>query len=558
MPARPLAIAVAAVASLLITTPALAQGSGVLLPGQVERQFKSLPQPRDAGALPPVPGTSEAGPEQADAIRFTLRDIAVEGAQQLPPETVEALTAPLLGREISLSDLYRLAARLSARYREAGFLLSQVIVPAQTVDDGRARLQAVEGFIDTVHLEGGTADERDLITRYAMKIRNTRPLTQAALERYMLLINDLPGIFAYATLAPSKDRFAAADLHIHLSERRFDAGLTVDNRGGRTLGTTRLIADLAAANVLGLHENTALKAVASPGGELAFVSLRHDQQIGSEGGRLSLSLSTSRAEPDDQSFIPLDLETRSNGLEVGYSHPLIRSRSRNLYVRASLAGHDGEERVFGNRDREDHVRSVRLAMTYDFVDRGGATSIIDFEASQGLNALGASDNGDPLLTRSGGRVDYRKLNLFAARLQDIGRRWSLLTALSAQYAFDELLSSELYAFGGEPFGRGYDPSELVGDHGAAAKVELRYAGQWGLAVPVPYQIYGFYDIGRVWSRTDDTPGGDPSAASLGLGTRLSFGRHFNGFIELARPLTRPIAAEQDKSTRFYAGFSARM
>jgi len=121
-----------------------------------------------------------------------------------------------------------------------------------------------------------------------------------------------------------------------------------------------------------------------------------------------------------------------------------------------------------------------------------------------------------------------------------------------------LLSSELFAFGGEPFGRGYDPSELVGDHGAAGKLELRYAGQFALGQPMSYQAYGFYDIGRVWSRTPGQEAGDQSAASAGIGARIVFGPSFNGFIEFARPLTRPVAAEGAKDARIYAGISARM
>ncbi len=537
---------------------ALAQGAGIVLPGQVERQFRMLPQPRTDARLPETPPAAEAMPANAESIRFSVRQIAVDGATRLPDGTVESLTAPYLAHEISLADLYRLAAALTSAYRDAGYLLSQVIVPAQEIRDDVVRLQAVEGFIDQVKIVGGDADDRDLVARFGMKIRSERPLTSAVLERYMLLVNDLPGVFAYATLLPSREQFAAADLHIHLTERRVDAGVTIDNRGGRVLGTERIIADLAVANLLGRRDNTSIKAVASPGGELAYAAVRHDQPIGSEGGRLGLTVSGTRAKPEQNGFVALELETRSRGWELGYLHPALRSRRENVYLRAALDAHDGEERVFGIRDREDHVRSLRLGLTWDFQDALGGTNILDIEGSAGLQAFGASRNGDPLLTRDGGRTDYSKLAFFAARLQDLAPRWSLLTALAGQHAHTALLSSELFAFGGEPFGRGYDPSELVGDHGAAAKLELRYAGQFDPGRPMSYQAYGFYDIGRVWSRTPGQAGGDASAASVGIGARVVFGPSVNGFIEIARPVTRRVAAEGDEDARIYAGFSARM
>lgn len=549
--------ALIAVLGLTTAATALAQGAGIVLPGQVERQFRLLPEPRRSTELPATPSPAKAMPPGAEAIRFTLRRIEVVDATQLDVDELDELIAPYLAREISLADLYELADKLGVRYREKGFLLSQVLVPAQEIKDGQAKLQAVEGYVDQLVIEGGAADERDLVTRYAMKIRAARPLTDAVLERYMLLINDLPGVFAYATLSPSEEQFAAADLHIHLSERTLDAGWSIDNRGGRVLGTERLILDVAAAGLFGRRENTAAKVVFTPGGELNYAALQHDHPISDDGGRLSLAVSATRARPREDSFVPLDLETRSQSFDVAYGYPLVRSRNRNLLARARLSGHDGEERVFGVKDREDRVRSLRLGFTYDTSRRAG-TTVVDVEASFGLNTLGASDGDHPLLTRPGGRIAYQKLNLFAAHLMDLSERWSVLAAVTGQFAYDPLLSSELFAFGGEPFGRGYDPSELVGDHGAASKIELRYSGQWPLAhAPVPYQIYGFHDLGRVWSRVEGDAEGDRSAASIGVGARVLFGR-LNGFVEVARPLTREVAAEQSKGARVYAGLSARL
>jgi hemolysin activation/secretion protein len=546
----------------LVTASAagLGQGAGIVLPGQIERQLRSLPQPRGIGA---VPGATDELPQQvipsgADAIRFTLNAIDVADALALSSSDIARRTAPYLNREISLADLYRLADELSAVYRENDYLLAQVIVPAQEIIDGRVRLQAVEGYIDAVRVTGESVGDDDLVIRYADRIRRQRPLTNATLEHYMLLINDLPGVFATATLSPSPDRFGAADLTIDLARRQFDAGIDFDNRGGKVLGNARVLADAGIANLFGRHDNSSVRTVLSPGGELRYIALRHDQPVGAEGGRIGIGYSDTRARPEEQSFIPLKLETRSQQVELGYSYPLKRSRAENRYLRATLTAFDGREYVFGVKDREDRLRSLRLGLTWDLVGNHNETWIVDAEASFGLDILGASDNGDPLLTRPAGQVDYRKVELFTARLQDLSRHWSVLAALNGQYAFDPLLSSELFAFGGESFGRGYDPSELVGDHGLAGKLELRYAALWELPRTIPLQAYGFYDIGRVWAHREAPLQFDASAASAGLGTRLVFGGQVNGFIELSKPLTRDLAAEGNRDLRLYAGISIRL
>ena len=40
--------------------------------------------------------------------------------------------------------------RMSARYRNDGYILSQVIVPAQSVEGGVVRLQAIEGHVAAI------------------------------------------------------------------------------------------------------------------------------------------------------------------------------------------------------------------------------------------------------------------------------------------------------------------------------------------------------------------------------------------------------------------------
>ncbi len=242
---------------------------------------------------------------------------------------------------------------------------------------------------------------------------------------------------------------------------------------------------------------TGLKAVTTGNGELAFAVLSHNQWIGFEGGKLGVSYSASRSKPEEMSIIPLNLETTSNSLNISYSHPIKRSREENLYLRATLGIHDGETKIFGVRDTEDHLRSIRLGLTYDKADILAGINTLDIEYSHGLKGNGASKNNDPFLSRAQGRVDYSKATIYAARLQLIGSGWSALAAFNGQYAFTNLLASELFGFGGEQFGRGYDPSELVGDHGAALKFELRHSGAIANAT---YTAYGFYDVGQVRQR----------------------------------------------------------
>ena len=60
-----------------------------------------------------------------------------------------------------------------------------------------------------------------------------------------------------------------------------------------------------------------------------------------------------------------------------------------------------------------------------------------------------------------------------------------MAALSGQWASGPLYSSEEFGYGGKNFGRAYDQSELTGDHGVAASVEVDYAG-WSAGRPMAF------------------------------------------------------------------------
>ncbi|QKQ25389.1 ShlB/FhaC/HecB family hemolysin secretion/activation protein [Candidatus Reidiella endopervernicosa] len=252
----------------------------------------------------------------------------------------------------------------------------------------------------------------------------------------MLLINDLPGMFARATLSASKSEFGAADLTIHFERDTVSGGVAFDNRGGEALGPLRVVADLKLNNLLSLFERTALMVAQAEGQEMQYASISHEQQLGREGTKIKIDYSALRAEPENLSFIPLEQEVESDSANLIVSHPMIRSRKQNLYLRTGLTMHNGTTRLFGAKMIDEQLRVARLGLTYDRIDSSGATNLIDVEVSQGLNGLGSSENGDLLLSRADGSVDFSKLTLYLARLQPLSSHWSLLATVNGQYAFD--------------------------------------------------------------------------------------------------------------------------
>ena len=529
---------------------------GTVQPGQIEQQF--TPEPKIRAGRPArigVPELDQPVPSEAKDIRFRLTKIIIEGVTVYPEGELLSTYQNLLNKEILLSEIYQLASSLTTKYRNDGYILSCVIVPVQVIESGEVRLRAIEGYVTSVTVEGVDCDWRKLVEHYAEEIKKSRPLKNTVLERYLLLMNDLPGSFAQATIKPSQSEPGASEMTVQYTQHKVQGGLYADNRGGESLGPMRISGDLTFNSLLGLQESTTLRLVSSGNGRLKCGFLEHEENIGPDGGTLNLSASVVRAEPKEMLFIPLDLETSSETYKVAYDYPLIRSRSENLFVRCSFYGHNGKTEIFGIEDTRDRIRAFQLGATYDRADALHGINILDIELTQGIDGLGSSDNDDMMLSRQSGRVDFTKAKLYAARLQSFTTQWSVLAAVNGQYAWTDLLSSELYSFGGEPFGRGYDPSELVGDHGVAGKLEVRFTDTFTRGFPFSYTIYGFYDVGIVYQRTPIGVDRSESAASTGLGLRVNLGQYVSCYAEVAKPLTRDVSAEENRDARGYGGIS---
>lgn len=162
-------------------------------PGRLRERFESQPQPGRA----PEPTTdkrerAEAMPDSFKSLRLTLKTIRIEGATVVPVSRLQAQADTYTGREVTGSEILELLSSLTAIYRNAGYILSLVIVPPQTISDGTLTLSVIEGYIDRVNIQAGEgvdASLRERLTEIGENIRASRPIQAAVLERYLLIAN---------------------------------------------------------------------------------------------------------------------------------------------------------------------------------------------------------------------------------------------------------------------------------------------------------------------------------------------------------------------------------
>ena len=511
--------------------------------GQIERGFRTRAVPQATRDGPVFEGGRAVPPDEAGELSLVLRRVVIEGSTVYADQELERLYEDRLGQEITLAEVFRIADEITAKYRNDGYILSRAILPPQTIAEGEVRIRIVEGYVNEVRIEGNLREQeqRLLLNAYAAAIENSRPLSTKDLERYLLFIDDLPGISSEAVLRPARDVPGASDLVIVVNDQGMENFARIDNRGSKFNGPGRLWLGADFSSLIEAYDRTTLRAIAAGENakELAYLEVGHERPFGVDGKKLKLQINLTDSSPG-HSLRSLDVESKSYSFRVGVSNPLVRSRARNWSLHGEFVIRDNETTIFGNRLSKDRVRFASVGALYDSVDRFGGINMFEAYLDQGLGILGASKPGSTELSRERARPSFTKVRLTASRLQRLGNSWTLLASITSQFATTSLPASEEFGVGGEHCGRAYDTSEVTGDDGACLSLELRYGRDVGGRYLKGYQAYGFYDVGRVRRKNPGALGKTASLTSAGIGARVNFTDRLSGSIEIAWPQDRHV------------------
>lgn len=352
-------------------------------------------------------------------------------------------------------------------------------------------------------------------------------------------------------------------MFVTIHEKHVDAFANVNNRGTRYIGPTQFLAGVQLHNLLGVYETTnAEYETVSNTSELQYGQFSSNVPIGSEGLVIGVGGNYARARPG-WTLASLDLDSRIVSASVNLLYPIFRTRESNWTLNASLLGRNYTTDSLGQQLSQDNIREITLGITYDFADSflHGAVNLINLGVGQGLSGLGSTPENSKTSSRPGVPPDFTRLYMTLSRLQQLYPSWSWLFAATGQFAGSRLFTSEQFGYGGDPFGRAYDPSELLGDSGVSFRTELQFTPLVHATSLTGTQLYGFYDIGQIWNRHECGCGNpepqEASGASAGAGVRANLGPYVSASVEVAKPLTRDVATYQNKDARFFGSLTFR-
>ncbi len=498
--------------------------------------------PPDAGSLlrelpPPPPATAPArkpglrvapGPDGKlpDSAPFEVRKLQISGHTRFDTATLHALVAEAEGQRLTLRQLDAFVGRITAFYRQAGYPLAQALIPAQTVSEGVLRIEVIEARFGTVSVDNRSRVATPLLQDTLGALRPGEVVTQAVLERSLLLLSDLPGVDTASLLRPG-EAVGSSDLVVRVEPGAgFSGRLTADSHGNRYTGNARLSADLNLYNPLGRGDVLSVFALSS-GARMKDGRLSYEAPLNGQGTRLSGSVSALSYQLGDSAA---DLQAHGTA-RVGslvLSHPLVRSEAFSLRAMAQIERTTLRDHVDSTGIRNDrHVGLATLGLSGDRTDGGAWGGVSGWSLGATRGRVGFDDAAAELADAGSAATQGRftRWNLFALHYQPLRPGTLLVLSLSAQRANGNLDSSQRFSLGGPTRVRAYQGGSQSGDSGQRVSLELRQAvaalpgastaaGQWQAVV--------FIDSGHVRISQRPWSAGPNGATLQGAGLGLNW------------------------------------
>jgi len=523
-------LAGAAVSCLAWPALARAQGAPASLQSSPLPHILPPAAPPVGGAVPSfaAPGREAALPD----VSIPVRQVSIVGATAFAPAVLQAEVSGFAGHSVKLARLEAARRALVALYRAHGYVLSTVTLDIDA--QGNVQFVVTEGHIVAVKLSRDIGPAGSMVLAFLNHLTELRPVSEDALERWLLLASQIPGVSVHAVLQADAQDPGALTLVAEVSRQSVSALATADDRSFRDTGPAEGLLVLDANSATALGEQTEISLFHTSGGTDNFGQASESFYLGADGLRLQLYGAAGRAWPGG-ALREIGYESVLQSFGGALSDPVILKRDESLIVTGHFDATENEVNTAGLRTSVDNLRVARAAAQYAWQDlwagdtRDGLSSVI-LQYSEGIPALGASPDARPAgdAGRLGEKIDFWKLNASIGRTQTLfnptpDSNVALRLEAGGQYASDILPSGEEFDLGGSRFTRGFYSGEISGDRAAyaTAELELNEGYQFTLlkqSFDAGAQFYGFYDWGESWSNlAADAP---HRLAAAGGGVRL--------------------------------------
>jgi hemolysin activation/secretion protein len=256
-------IALSAATFALASLPLSASAQGVPAPSQVAPPVIAPPPAAGRIAIPQVPAGTQI-PPQAKKLTFKLLGFDIRGEFEEFAAKRHELEAPLVGKTVTVAEIFEFADQLQQIYAKAGYPLVRIVLLPQELDGAaRIKLNIIDGFVERLDVDALPLQVQGRVATVLARLLNKTHLTQAELERRLLIAGETPGLTLNATFAPGQE-IGGSILVLTGRYRPVSMSVYMDNAMPEVFGTGQGVVSASANSVLGLGEQVTVQAAGLP------------------------------------------------------------------------------------------------------------------------------------------------------------------------------------------------------------------------------------------------------------------------------------------------------
>jgi hemolysin activation/secretion protein len=523
-----------------------------------------------AAAFSAEPGDNITGPEPKTLVKtFSFDKEGLFTAQEL-----EAVLGKYRDKELSITDLKKIADELTDLCRKKGYITSMVYVPEQEIIDNTVKFNVTEGLVGNVEVEKPKHSKAGAIEK-RLSVKQGQLLNSKKLEINLRRINKQPDRKMHAVLIPGAT-VGTSDILLKVDEEKSPQHFYTEfnNRGTKNTSKNRWGMTYVNSNFSGVDDILSLRVIGNKDVDVYSGSIAYDFPITGSNTRLGAYAAYSRADIGGQ-FAVLSPEGRAKVWGLYLSHPWLdekffhKASGTDLTLTGNLTvGFDSisvYNKILSQETSHDELRVFKTGVDFEETDNLGRSELSS-EMYAGLpNFLGSMDEHDASASRLNAGGDFQKYVQSITRITRLPASSFLVNAFKYQFSSFSLVNSEQMLLGGADTVRGYPENEYLADYGWVNTVELRVPAFFiPPAAKVPFdkkksfladavQLVGFLDAGKGHLNNPGTgEAGNKYLVGAGFGIRFNFYDHLRGKLDVGFPIGSADPSDDSDRTVYFS------
>jgi hemolysin activation/secretion protein len=450
------------------------------------------------------PLTSSSQTSQIEIAQVTpITRIEVVGSTVFDTAKLEPIIKPLEGKPVTEEQLTAAAIAITQLYISNGYVTSQALYTPQSVVDGVAKIQVLEGKVEKIEIVGINAVNPDYV-RSRTELGVGIPLNTNNLEDQLRLLRADPNFTSVnASLkAGSKDGLSILTITV-VEANQFAGSISFDNFSAPAVGSERMGAGLSYRNLLGLGDVFSANYYRTTTGGSNQYDLGFSIPVNPMNGTISLRFAPSNYRITQAPFDAFNIRGNNEVYAATYRQPLVRTPREEFALSLGYEYQRGQTFLFNDlavpfgvgpeADGTSRTSVFKFGQDYTSRDTEGTWSLRS-QFSLGTGLFGATYVTDPSAAFLSwlGQIQ---------RVQVLGSDTILIGSLDTQLSADPLLPSQQFVIGGGQSVRGFRQNARSGDNGIRLSVESRFVVARNEEGQTVLQLAPFVDLGSVWNNS---------------------------------------------------------